>query len=79
MKSLIFILFLSIPLFSQTATGDIEIYIDNIIDNLPNSFGGDYATPNSTQLYNWDSVIDFLLVNDLANEAKIQIKKLENL
>ena len=67
MKSLIFILFLSIPLFSQTATGDIEIYIDNIIDNLPNSFGGDYATPNSTQLYNWDSVIDFLLVNDLAN------------
>ncbi|MFT5213484.1 MAG: hypothetical protein ACI9WV_001206 [Patiriisocius sp.] len=69
MKNLIFIfiLFLSIPLFSQTATGDIEIYIDNIIDNVPNSSGDDYATPNSTQLNNWDSVIDFLLANDLAN------------
>jgi hypothetical protein len=64
---LIFILFLSIPLFSQTATGDIEIYINNIIDNVPNSSGDDYAMPNSTQINNWDSVIDFLLANDLAN------------
>lgn len=73
MKNLIFIfiLFLSIPLFSQTATGDIEIYIDNIIDNVPNSSGGDYATPNSTQLNNWDSVIDFLLANDLANARAV--------
>jgi hypothetical protein len=67
MKNLIFILFLSMPLFSQTATGDIEIYIDNIIDNVPNSFGDEYETPNSTQLNNWDTVIDFLLANDITN------------
>ena len=76
MKSLIFILFLSIPLFSQTATGDIEIYIDNIIDNVPNSSGGDYATPNSTQLSNWNTVINFLLENDmvLSHLIKLSIK-----
>jgi hypothetical protein len=69
MKNLIFIfiLFLSMPLFSQTATGDIETYIDNIIDNVPNSFGDEYETPNSTQLNNWDTVIDFLLANDVTS------------
>ncbi|MEE9407450.1 MAG: T9SS type A sorting domain-containing protein [Polaribacter sp.] len=69
MKKLIlaFILFLSIPLFSQTATGDIETYIDTIIDNVPSSFGEDYEVPNSTQLNNWNIIIDFLLANDLTN------------
>lgn len=67
MKNLIFILFLSMPLFSQTTTGDIEIYIDNIIENVPNSFGDEYETPNSTQLNNWNTVIDFLLANDVTN------------
>ena len=76
MKSLIFILFLSIPLFSQTATGDIEIYIDNIIDNVPNSSGENFESPNSTQLSNWNTVINFLLENDmvLSHLIKLSIK-----
>jgi len=69
MKKLIlaYILFLSIPLFSQTATGDIETYIGSIINNVPGSSEENFESPNSTQLSNWNTVINFLLENDIAN------------
>jgi hypothetical protein len=71
MKNLIFILFISFPLFSQTAIGDIETYIDNIISNVPSSFGDEYISPNSAQLDNWDRAINFLLANDLPNARSL--------
>ena len=78
MKKLIlaFILFLSIPLFSQTVTGDIETYIGSIIDNVPGSSGENFESPNSTQLSNWNTVINFLLENDmvLSHLLKLSIK-----
>ena len=78
MKKLIlaYILFLSIPLFSQTATGDIETYIGSIINNVPGSSEENFESPNSTQLSNWNTVINFLLENDmvLSHLIKLSIK-----
>ena len=54
-------------LFAQTATGDIEDYVGNIIDNAPGSTGDNFIEPNTTQLNTWNTVIDFILVEDLIN------------
>lgn len=64
--SLLFI-FTSVFLFAQTATGDIEVYVGNIIDNAPGSTGDNYIEPNATQLNIWNTIIDFILVEDLIN------------
>ncbi len=64
--SLVFICF-TLVAFTQTATGDIENYVGTIISNAPGSSGDNYIEPTTTQLNTWNTVIDFLLVNDLAN------------
>lgn len=64
---LIFILISCVFGHAQTATGNIETYVGSIIDNVPGSSGNDYVEPNSTQLTTWDTVIDFLLADDLAS------------
>ena len=69
MKKCFAILFISFSIFSvgQTATGDIETYIDNFIDNVPGSSGDNYSEPSTTQLNTWNTVIDFLLVDNLTS------------
>ena len=64
---LIFVLVSSMSLVAQTATGDIETYMDNIIDNVPGSSGDDYSDPNATQINTWNTIIDFLLADNLAS------------
>lgn len=59
------LLLFSIIIFSQTASGNIETYVGNIIDNVPGSSGDDYADPNNSQLTTWNTVIDNLLANNL--------------
>jgi len=69
MKNRITIILFLVPitvLFAQTATGDIENYIGTIIDNAPGSAGDNYVEPNSTQLNTWNTVIDFLLADNLS-------------
>jgi len=51
----------------DTATGDIETYVGNIIDSVPGSTGDNYVVPNASQETSWNTVIDFILANDLAN------------
>ena len=64
---LLFVLSLSIPLFSQSETGNIETYLNNIIDNAPGSSGNQYTAPNNSQLNDWNAIIDFLLDHNLAS------------
>lgn len=64
--SLLFI-FTTVFLFGQSTTGDIEDYVGNIIDNAPGSTGDNYIEPNTTQLNSWNTVIDFLLADNLAS------------
>ena len=54
-------------LVAQTATGDIEMYLDNIIDNVPSSSGGNYSDPSTSELDTWNTAINFLLANNLAS------------
>ena len=65
--SIFVILFLGSFLFAQTATGDIEIYMENIIDNAPGSSGDDYVIPNTSELNKWNTIIDFILANNIAD------------
>lgn len=50
----------------QTASGNIEDYIGNIIDNIPSSSGGNnYTTPNAFQLEISSGVVNAILANDI--------------
>ena len=57
---------LSFCLFSQTETGDLEDYIGTKISNAPGSTGDDYVIPTSTDLTSWNTIIDAILVNNIA-------------
>jgi hypothetical protein len=63
----LFFIFTTVFLFGQTATGNIEDYVGNIIYNAPGSTGDNYIEPNATQLNTWNTVINFILIEDLIN------------
>ena len=58
-------------MFSQTATGNIETYVGNLIDNVPGSSGNDYSEPNATELNNWNTVIDNILAQDIVTARSV--------
>lgn len=67
-KNIIFLIVLVFNsfLFAQTAIGDIETYMGNIIDNMPGSTGDDYIVPNASELNIWNTTIDFLLADNIS-------------
>ncbi|MEN8125693.1 MAG: T9SS type A sorting domain-containing protein [Bacteroidota bacterium] len=60
-------LFLSSLIVAQSISGDLEDYMGNLIDNAPGSSGDDYVIPNTNQLNTWNTVIDYILVNNLVD------------
>lgn len=54
-------------LLAQSSTGDIETYVNAILNNAPGSSGDDYQTPTVSQMNSWDMTIDFLLADDISN------------
>lgn len=52
---------------TDTASGDIETYVGNIIDNSPGSSGDNYVVPIASELTTWNAVLDFILADDLVN------------
>ena len=68
-NNVVILIFLLLPVafFGQTATGDIENYIGNIIDNSPGSSGDDYLEPTTTQLNTWNTIINFVLADNLVD------------
>jgi hypothetical protein len=64
---LIVTLLFSIALCAQTATGNIENYLGNIIDNSPGSTGDNYVEPSVSQLTVWNLIIDSILTEGIAN------------
>jgi len=49
----------------QTASGNIEDYIGNIIENAPSSGGDNYTTPTTSQLVICNDIVDAILVDDI--------------
>jgi hypothetical protein len=56
-------------LFGQTLSGDIEVYINEYIDDLPLKNGNDYSIPEATDLLTWEEIILHLL-NEELTEAR---------
>ncbi len=69
----IFITFSVLTLFalseadSQTYTGDIEVYINTFIDNMPGRDGNDYTIPGENELTIWADMLSDLLDDELTN------------
>ena len=63
----LFILIISTSFFAQVETGNIEIYIGNIIDNAPGSSENNYVVPSNTQLNTWNTVVDFVMADNLVD------------
>jgi len=52
---------------SQTASGDLEAYLNFYIDNVPGSSGDDFSSPTGTDLINWESAVRDILANNIVN------------
>lgn len=50
----------------QIASGDLETYMGNIIDNIPGDSGNHYVVPSTNQLNTWNSVIDAILAENIS-------------
>lgn len=68
MKKLTFILLLllSFSVFSQTDSGNLEVYLNAILDNNPGDSGNDYKIPTASDMTNWENCINAILSDDLA-------------
>lgn len=55
----------SLTAFTQTDSGDLEVYLNNIISNMPGDSGDDYTIPSNAQLTSWENCITNLLSGNL--------------
>lgn len=51
--------------FSQDTRGNIENYLNLIIDDIPGRFGNDYFVPTSSDLYHWNTMLTNVLNNEI--------------
>jgi len=58
-------LFIITPIFSQTDSGDLEAYLNTILDNIPGDSGNQYSEPSAGELVIWEECINALLSDDL--------------
>ena len=66
---------MSSAISSQEVSGDLENYIDNIIDNVPGGSGNDYKNPTITQTNIWENLLNHVLTDDIT-AARLQAGKL---
>ena len=68
MKRILFLLFISLSLsvFSQTDSGDLEVYLNNKLSNMPGETGNDYKIPTSGNLTTWGNIITAILADDIS-------------
>ena len=67
MKKIFFLLFVvfSFSAFSQTDSGDLEVYLNTKISNMPGETGNDYKVPTPDELTTWGAIINAILADDL--------------
>jgi len=68
---IICVLFYNTSFYAQTASGDIEPYLWNLIDIVPGNSGNNYTKPLGSQLIIWNEIINLILDNDLVNARLI--------
>ena len=68
MKKIFFLLIVvfSFSAFSQTDSGDLEVYLNTKISNMPGETGNDYKVPTLAELTTWGAIINAVLADDLA-------------
>lgn len=70
MKKIILVIMIlgaSISINAQTSTGDIQQYLNDYIESLPGDSGNDYSEPTGAELDTWESIIDYILENNISN------------
>ena len=51
--------------FAQNISGDLEIYLNNLIEDLPGSYGDDFQQPNVADLNSWNNMLNEIFASDL--------------
>ncbi len=62
---LVFILLCFKLSFSQSISGDIEIYLNNLIEDLPGSYGDHFQQPDDADLNSWNNMLNEIFASDL--------------
>ncbi len=70
-KIVLLLLMMPFCMFSQTETGNLEDYIATKISDAPGSSGNDYVIPTNTDVTSWNTVIDAILVDNIATARTI--------
>ena len=65
--SLLLLLLLTLNIYSQEKSGDIETYLTDIVQNLPGSNGNDFTAPTQSELTTWGNSLNSLLEGDLVS------------
>lgn len=68
---LVFFSFNVVVSFSQSLTGDIELYLNSIISTLPGSSGSVYSDPTVSEIATWENIIENLLIGNLTTARTI--------
>ena len=57
---LLLVCFTTFYSFSQTDSGNLEVYLNTILDNIPGDSGNDYKIPTSVELISWENCLNAL-------------------
>jgi len=63
------ILLLNFGSFAQTASGSLEVYLNNYLNNIPGSSGNNFTKPSTNQLNQWAVTVDKILSQNI-NQAR---------
>lgn len=63
--SFLLMFLISLTAYTQTDSGDLEAYLNNIISTMPGDSGNDYTIPSNADLTSWENCITSLLSGDL--------------
>ena len=79
LQAIVFVLHF-LPLRSQTISGNLENYLEDIIEDAPGDSGNDYQLPSSDEFTIWTNLIGLILGEEieeasiLADQVDYQIK-----
>jgi hypothetical protein len=70
-RTALILLLLPLITFTQQLSGDIEIYLKTIVDEMPGSSGNYYDAPTSEEIETWENGMQAFLAGSLSNARQI--------
>ncbi|MBL4657140.1 MAG: hypothetical protein JKX73_04010, partial [Flavobacteriales bacterium] len=77
LTTLVLAVWFSLGLYGQDMSGNLELHIDSIIDNLPSNSGDNYVEPTSAQRAYWSGLVSSILQGDYSMTDSMNYRLIE--